>query len=99
MSSLQLTRQLILEDLRVVKTLCVPCFPPHYDIVNKFVHMYHSSLSHHVSICSYCCSLERVMEEEVQQKCCHLSLSMEMVHGVGQLLTLNVTQSFHSHLH
>jgi len=45
---LELTRQLILEDLRVVKTLCVPCFPPHYDIVNKFVHMYHSSLSHHL---------------------------------------------------
>lgn len=48
-SSLQLTRQLILEDLRVVKTLCVPCFPPHYDIINKFVHMYHTALSHHVS--------------------------------------------------
>jgi hypothetical protein len=48
-SLLQLTRQLILEDLRVVKTLCVPCFPPHYDIVNKFVHMYHTALSHHVS--------------------------------------------------
>lgn len=46
----------------MVKTLCVPCFPPHYDIVNKFVHMYHSSLSHHVSVCSHCCSLERLME-------------------------------------
>ncbi|XP_052756096.1 exocyst complex component 3 [Galleria mellonella] len=42
---LELTRQLILEDLRVVKTLCVPCFPPHYDIVNKYVHMYHTCLS------------------------------------------------------
>jgi len=46
----------------VVKTLCVPCFPPNYDIVNKFVHMYHSSLSHHVSICPHCYSLERLME-------------------------------------
>ncbi|KAJ8884588.1 hypothetical protein PR048_016445 [Dryococelus australis] len=45
---LELTRQLILEDLRVVKTLCVPCFPPQYDIINKFVHMYHSSLSAHL---------------------------------------------------
>lgn len=45
---LELTRQLILEDLRVVKTLCVPCFPPHYDIINKFVHMYHTALSHHL---------------------------------------------------
>ncbi|XP_060803680.1 exocyst complex component 3 isoform X2 [Amyelois transitella] len=42
---LELTRQLILEDLRVVKTLCVPCFPPHYDIVNKYVNMYHTCLS------------------------------------------------------
>lgn len=42
---LELCRQLILEDLRVVKTLCVPCFPPTYDIFNKFVNMYHSSLS------------------------------------------------------
>nr|CAD7204109.1 unnamed protein product [Timema douglasi] len=46
---LELTRQLILEDLRVVKTLCVPCFPPQYDIVNKFVNMYHTCLSAHVS--------------------------------------------------
>ncbi|XP_063225953.1 exocyst complex component 3 [Bacillus rossius redtenbacheri] len=45
---LELTRQLILEDLRVVKTLCVPCFPPQYDILNKFVHMYHTSLSAHL---------------------------------------------------
>ncbi|XP_022166340.1 exocyst complex component 3 [Myzus persicae] len=42
---LELCRQLILEDLRVVKTLCVPCFPPQYDIFDKFVYMYHFSLS------------------------------------------------------
>jgi len=42
---LELCRQLILEDLRVVKTLCVPCFPPQYDIFERFVYMYHSSLS------------------------------------------------------
>lgn len=46
---LELTRQLIIEDLRVVKTLCVPCFPPHYDIVNKYVNMYHTCLSSSVS--------------------------------------------------
>ncbi|XP_063975126.1 exocyst complex component 3 [Diachasmimorpha longicaudata] len=45
---LELTRQLILEDLRVVKTLCGPCFPPKYDIVNKFVKMYHTNLSQHL---------------------------------------------------
>ncbi|XP_065201751.1 exocyst complex component 3-like [Planococcus citri] len=45
---LELSRQFVLEDLRVVKTLCGPCFPPSYDIINKFVHMYHQSLSTHL---------------------------------------------------
>lgn len=45
---LELTRQLILEDLRVVKTLCVPCFPPSYDIFNEFIMMYHMCLSRHL---------------------------------------------------
>ncbi|KAG8234436.1 hypothetical protein J437_LFUL014182 [Ladona fulva] len=45
---LELTRQLILEDLRVVKTLCVPCFPPYYNIADKFVSMYHNCLSRHL---------------------------------------------------
>lgn len=45
---LELTRQLILEDLRVVKTLCGPCFPPHYGIVNEFVNLYHGCLSSHL---------------------------------------------------
>lgn len=45
---LELTRQLLLEDLKVVKTLCEPCFPPHYNIVNRFVTMYHNSLSKHL---------------------------------------------------
>lgn len=45
---LEVTRQLILEDLKVVKTACVPCFPPSYYIVEKFVKMYHDSLSKHL---------------------------------------------------
>ncbi|KAJ3644677.1 hypothetical protein Zmor_022388 [Zophobas morio] len=45
---LELTRQLILEDLRVVKTLCVPCFPPRYNIIDKYIQMYHNSLSRHL---------------------------------------------------
>ncbi|XP_022207847.2 exocyst complex component 3 [Nilaparvata lugens] len=45
---LELTRQLILEDLRVVKTLCGPCFPPRYNIVNEYVKMYHLCLSQHL---------------------------------------------------
>ncbi|XP_066140690.1 exocyst complex component 3 [Euwallacea fornicatus] len=45
---LELIRQLIVEDLRVVKTLCRPCFPPEYEIVSKYVTMYHKSLSIHL---------------------------------------------------
>ncbi|XP_059478700.1 exocyst complex component 3-like [Neocloeon triangulifer] len=45
---LELTRLLISEDLQVVKDLCVPCFPPHYDVLNMFVKMYHDSLSRHL---------------------------------------------------
>ncbi|KAK3912373.1 Exocyst complex component 3 [Frankliniella fusca] len=45
---LELTRQLILEDLRVVKTLCEPCFPPSWNIVEKYVEMYHTCLSRHL---------------------------------------------------
>ena len=45
---LEVTRLLIIEDLRVVKTLCAPCFPPHWDIVNQFYHKYHTSISKHL---------------------------------------------------
>ncbi|KAF4533325.1 hypothetical protein B566_EDAN004446 [Ephemera danica] len=45
---LELTRQLIIEDLRVIRSLCVPCFPPHYNILEKFVGMYHNCLSRHL---------------------------------------------------
>ena len=47
---LELIRQLILEDLRIIKTLCVPCFPPEYKIVDAYVHMYHNCLSRHVRL-------------------------------------------------
>ena len=45
---LEVTRLLIVEDLRVVKTLCAPCFPPHWDIINQFVQLYHSKLTRHL---------------------------------------------------
>ncbi|KAL3288425.1 hypothetical protein HHI36_002871 [Cryptolaemus montrouzieri] len=45
---LELIRQLILEDLRVVKTLCVPCFPPRYNIIHEYIKMYHHCLSAHL---------------------------------------------------
>ena len=44
----EVVRMLIIEDLRVVKTLCSPCFPPHWDIVNEFVKLYHQSLGSHL---------------------------------------------------
>lgn len=45
----QVCRLLVLEDLQVVKKLCVVCFPPQYDILNTYVKMYHTALSKHVS--------------------------------------------------
>lgn len=39
---------MILEDLRVVKTLCIPCFPPKYNIIDKYIHLYHNCLSVHL---------------------------------------------------
>lgn len=46
--SLELTRILVLEDLRVAKSLCTPCFPPAYNIADKYVEMYHSALSQYL---------------------------------------------------
>lgn len=46
---LEIARQFILDDLRVVKQCCVPCFPPEYNIFAEYVKMYHSALSKHVS--------------------------------------------------
>ena len=45
---LEVIRMLVIEDLRVVKTLCLPCFPPDWDIFNQFVQLYHQSLSTHL---------------------------------------------------
>ncbi|KAG8192270.1 hypothetical protein JTE90_002097 [Oedothorax gibbosus] len=45
---LEMTRQIIVEDLRVVKTACVPCFPPKYQIFEEYVKMYHDCLSAHL---------------------------------------------------
>ena len=43
----EVIRMLIIEDLRVVKTLCSPCFPPDWDIFDEFVKLYHQSLVSH----------------------------------------------------
>jgi exocyst complex component 3 len=42
---LEIMRQLILEDLKVVKTICIPCFPPSYNILQEYVKMYHRAVS------------------------------------------------------
>lgn len=47
---LEIMRQLILEDLKVVKTVCIPCFPPDYNILQEYVKMYHRAVSKFVSI-------------------------------------------------
>ncbi|ESN93347.1 hypothetical protein HELRODRAFT_157895 [Helobdella robusta] len=46
---LEVTRQIVLEDLRVVKTLCGQCFPPHYNMVEKYIEMYHMAISTHLN--------------------------------------------------
>lgn len=42
---LELIRLVTLEDLRVAKTLCQPAFPPHYNILDHFMDLYHEALS------------------------------------------------------
>lgn len=44
---LEVTRQLMLEDLKVVKQMLPPIFPPQYNIVKKYVQMYHRALASH----------------------------------------------------
>ncbi|KAH9632325.1 hypothetical protein HF086_010250 [Spodoptera exigua] len=83
---LELTRQLILEDLRVVKTLCVPCFPPHYDIVNKYVNMYHICLS---------ASVTETISKEITFKA--LLLSIDQVTRYGNMYRDGVIQFKNAH--
>lgn len=42
---LERTRQRVLDDLIVVKNLCQDCFPPSYNIFDRFIKMYHKALS------------------------------------------------------
>nr|CAI5864000.1 unnamed protein product [Callosobruchus analis] len=45
---LELIRITLLEDLRVVKTLCMACFPPKYNILERYIYIYHNCLSVHL---------------------------------------------------
>lgn len=47
---LELVRQFVLEDLRVVKWLCTPCFPERYNIFGEYVRMYNEVLGKYVSV-------------------------------------------------
>jgi exocyst complex component 3 len=42
---LEILRLKILQNLLVVKSLYVPCFPPSYSILNRYVAMYHGCLA------------------------------------------------------
>ena len=42
---LELIRKFTLEDLRIVKTLCVPVFPPHYNILEYYIGLYHDAIT------------------------------------------------------
>lgn len=45
---LEVTRQLMIDDLRIVKTMLPPVFPPSYAIVDKYLKMYHEGISTHI---------------------------------------------------
>ncbi len=45
---LELIRMITLEDLRIAKSLCQPAFPPHYQILDHFIELYHEALSNRV---------------------------------------------------
>ena len=46
---LEILRKNCVDDLRVAKFLCLPCFPPDYKIFDQYVHWYHLAISSHVS--------------------------------------------------
>lgn len=45
---LEVTRLMMLEDLRVVKVACTQCFPPSYNIAHELLKLYHNCLRSHL---------------------------------------------------
>ena len=45
---LEVTRLIMLEDLRVVKVAFIQCFPPSYNIANEMLKLYHKCLRSHL---------------------------------------------------
>ena len=41
------------KDLRIAKSLCQPVFPPHYNILEHFLQLYHEALSNRVIHTTY----------------------------------------------
>ena len=54
---LEITRQIMIDDLKVVKTLLPPVFPPNYSIVQRYTLMYHTTLSTH---------LQKLIDQELE---------------------------------
>uniref|UniRef100_A0A1I7SVH6 Exocyst complex component Sec6 n=1 Tax=Bursaphelenchus xylophilus TaxID=6326 RepID=A0A1I7SVH6_BURXY len=42
---LEVCRRIVIDDLQVVKSALLPCFPPHYMIYDRYIHFYHEALS------------------------------------------------------
>uniref|UniRef100_A0AC34GKJ3 Exocyst subunit Exo70 family protein n=1 Tax=Panagrolaimus sp. ES5 TaxID=591445 RepID=A0AC34GKJ3_9BILA len=42
---LEVCRKVVVEDLKVVKSGIVQCFPPEYKIYDRYINMYHSAIS------------------------------------------------------
>ncbi|XP_055377883.1 exocyst complex component 3-like [Condylostylus longicornis] len=46
---LEITRKIILNDLRLIKSLCTPCFPPDYNIFHQYIKFYHKALANYLN--------------------------------------------------
>jgi exocyst complex component 3 len=42
---LEVCRRTVVEDLKIVKRSLVACFPPEYKIYDRYIQMYHDSIS------------------------------------------------------
>ena len=42
---LELIRMITMEDLKIVRSLCQPVFPPSYNILDHYIDLYHEALS------------------------------------------------------
>ena len=58
---LELIRIITMEDLRIVKSLGQPVFPPHYNILDHYIGLYHEALSTRVRQGNFVCR-DRVTE-------------------------------------